>query len=643
MATPRAYQLDHQADSTGKHIASTKRRILFRFGTLRPGHTRPSVDDPQHIITLSWSPTSGHTILACDGREVLLRSAQRMPPRVEGRFEESWILGEEAGVASTNEHGVHLRIIARAVNGSGSAMKGRSRNQAAGQRTAGTRSGRIRKGNRGKASARQCDLFIDGRSYFDLPLLNESNGELMAGPSADNDYDDSESHRTGSYDLGEEEEATEDGASVEEWTATGSAIAIASNDDDDNDLDSVDGFMANIDLSGSSASNENEVIDQEKASKGSSSASGDSRKASRGHRMASAKSNLQRSTARTAEKIGNSTKKGTKKFVTGTSKVLKSPIALIKRTSIDDRKGDGDSSASGDEQIINADGDVVGEELGDGTDPPSSNYRGEDSRRLNPTQFNSFSALHTTIMPPAASAGGPQQEDNGGQDRDDEEEVPEQVIAWLKEQIFHLEEEISHNADRVAAEVERSVAISEIEAQMVREQDQGEIMRLEKELNKTQEETTAQAKALQEELVLAKIEAQKLKDIAEEAEKKSNELQSDKVTAKEEISRLKVHVSTLEEALVRARTVKPPRRKGAPFVSNDQVASYLDDPKCCLCCKDATENMRDCKCGKNECYLRAHASCLIGSKHHPSPSVSHPGTPAPALPLILCGGLFNKK
>ena len=431
MATPRAYQLDHQADSTGKHIAATKRRILFRFGTLRPGHTRPSADDAQHIITLSWSPTSGHTILACNGREVLLRNAQRMPPRMEGRFEESWILGEEAGITSSNEYGFHLRIVPRAVNGSGGtrgAMKGRNRNQAAtGQRAAGTRCGgsRNRKGSRGStASVRQFDLFIDGRSYFDLPLLNESTGELMAGPSAnDNAYDDDcESQKTGTYDLGEEEEVPEEGASasVEDWTATGSAIATASNDDDDND--SVDGFMTNIDLSGSSASNENEGIGQEKANEGSNSTSGDCREAVRSHRIASAKSTLQRSTARTAEK----TKRGTKKLATGTSKVLKSPIALIKRTAVDNRKGGDDRNVSGDDQIIDADEDVVEEESGCGTDPTAStsNGRGED-RRLNPSQFTSFSALHSTMM---LSAGGPQQEENSGQDQDGQEKVTEQVI-----------------------------------------------------------------------------------------------------------------------------------------------------------------------------------------------------------------------
>ena len=597
-----------------------------------------------------------------------------MPPRVEARFEESWILGEEGGITSTNDHGVHLRIVARAIMAAGT-----------GTGTAGTRSTRnkSRKLGRGKASAsasasRQFDLFIDGRSYFDLPLLDETTGDLVAAPIAStytstctgNGFDDSASTKTGSYEQveedeeDEEEEVHEEGAHIEDWTANGSAIA--SNDDTckDDDLDSVDGFMANIDLSGK---HEDGDLPVHKSSKGfaiSASASGEShnKSAARGHRMASAKSNFQRSTARTAEKIGSSTKKGTKKLVAGTSKVFTSPIALIKRTSTDNRKGGGGGSfSSDDEKIINtcADGNAVDYELGNGTDPPatdadtdavtntparpsSDNGKGEDSRRLNHSTIASFSELHNTMMPASASTGAPQRKETGGQVNEEDAPDAEEIIAQLREQIFHLEREIAHNADRVAAEVERSVAISEIEARMVRERDQGEIMRLQNELNEMQKEAKSQAKDFQDELELAKIEAEKLKDIAKAAELKSNELQTKKETAEEEIVRLKERMSTLEEALVRARTVKSSRRKGAPFVSNDQITSYLDNPKCCLCCKDATENMKDCQCGKDACGLQAHVSCLIGSNHHPTPSVSHPGTPAPTLPLILCGGIFQK-
>lgn len=422
-----------------------------------------------------------------------------MPPRVEARFEESWILGEEGGITSTNDHGVHLRIVARAI-------------MAAGSGTAGTRNKSRKLGRRGKASAsasRQFDLFIDGRSYFDLPLLDESTGELVAAPiistytstCTGNGFDDSASTKTGSYDQveeDEEEEVHEEGASIEDWTANGSAIASnddACKDDGDDDLDSVDGFMANIDLSG-----KHEDIDlaAEKSSKGSAispSASGESHKAAaRGYRMASAKSNLQRSTARTAEKIGSSTKKGTKKFVAGTSKVFTSPIALIKRTSTDNRKGGGGGSCSSDdERVINtcADGNALDCELGNDTDPSATaaaaatntttrptSSKEEDSRRLNHSTITSFSELHNTMMPAPASAstGAPQRNETGYQVNEEDAPNAGEIVAQLREQIFHLEREIAHNADRVAAEVERSVAISEIEARMVRERDQGEII-----------------------------------------------------------------------------------------------------------------------------------------------------------------------
>ena len=580
-----------------------------------------------------------------------------MPPRVEARFEESWILGEEGGIARTNDHGVHLRVVARAVGTGGGGGGGGG--SGSGRPTSSSKKVGRGKKKKKKASARQFDLYIDGRSYFDLPLLDESTGELVAAPiastftSTGNDFDDAVSTKTGSYDRAEdEEEEVEEGASIEDWTANGSAIASNDGGDDD-DLDSVDGFMANIDLSGK----QHEDADlAEKSSKGSvsTSASGGPQNAARGHRMASAKSNLQRSTARTAEKIGNSTKKGTKKLVAGTSKVFASPIALIKRTSVDNRKRGG-SCSSEDEQMVNTtDGKAEEDELGNGTDPPATDAA-TDSRpsssdsgkkedgpsRLNHSKITSFSELHNTMMP-SASTGAPQRKETGGQVNEEDAPHAEDIIAQLREQIFHLESEIAHNADRVAAEVERSVAMSEIEARMARERDQGEIMRLQNDLNEMQKEATAQAKDFQEELELAKIEAEKLKDVAKAAEQKSNELQTDKETAEEEIVRLKERMSTLEEALVRARTVNPPRRKGTPFVSSDQITSYLDNQKCCLCCKDATENMRDCQCGKDTCDLQAHVSCLIGSNHHPTPSVSHPGTPAPALPLILCGGLFQK-
>lgn len=60
--------------------------------------------------------------------------------------------------------------------------------------------------------------------------------------------------------------------------------------------------------------------------------------------------------------------------------------------------------------------------------------------------------------------------------------------------------------------------------------------------------------------------------------------------------------------------------------------------KCNLCFKEQSGIVRWCKCGKVDCKMWAHAKCLKGKKNV-STSVSHPGTPPPPLPLILCNGV----
>jgi len=56
--------------------------------------------------------------------------------------------------------------------------------------------------------------------------------------------------------------------------------------------------------------------------------------------------------------------------------------------------------------------------------------------------------------------------------------------------------------------------------------------------------------------------------------------------------------------------------------------------KCSICFKAPYGIMKSCQCGKPGCDMRAHATCIAGKK--PLPSLSHPGTPAPSLPAILC-------
>lgn len=64
--------------------------------------------------------------------------------------------------------------------------------------------------------------------------------------------------------------------------------------------------------------------------------------------------------------------------------------------------------------------------------------------------------------------------------------------------------------------------------------------------------------------------------------------------------------------------------------------------KCCLCFKDTAGVMKSCQCGQKSCDKRAHSTCLSKYKvGNISSCVSHPGTPLPPMPLILCSGIWK--
>mmetsp|Transcript_14765 Transcript_14765/g.18716 ORF Transcript_14765/g.18716 Transcript_14765/m.18716 type:complete len:566 (-) Transcript_14765:1022-2719(-) len=69
------YQIDYTAVDAGKRIASTKRRIRWRFGftnqdALAGGGTGTECRGEEHDITLIWSLTSGKRLVLADGQEV---------------------------------------------------------------------------------------------------------------------------------------------------------------------------------------------------------------------------------------------------------------------------------------------------------------------------------------------------------------------------------------------------------------------------------------------------------------------------------------------------------------------------------------------------------------------------------------------
>lgn len=165
--------------------------------------------------------------------------------------------------------------------------------------------------------------------------------------------------------------------------------------------------------------------------------------------------------------------------------------------------------------------------------------------------------------------------------------------------------------------------------------------------------------------------AQKLRIQAAAAKEEMERLRLDNTASETQITQLKSRINTLERRLKDATIVPPSpltdkssnypdkrvaKKSGVSFSvpplgftspktpatdkENGGAAkgcSSKSSGKCCLCYKDAFGLMKSCQCGKKSCDKRAHAICLAGSTANAPPSVSHPGTPAPRLPVVLCG------
>ncbi len=71
-----------------------------------------------------------------------------------------------------------------------------------------------------------------------------------------------------------------------------------------------------------------------------------------------------------------------------------------------------------------------------------------------------------------------------------------------------------------------------------------------------------------------------------------------------------------------------------PTITEKENLGVQNGELCCVCYKPCGGLMKSCQCGNTRCHKKAHAHCC---KTAPAgPSVSHPGTPAPKLPIVLC-------
>jgi len=127
------YQIDFSAVACGKNVASSKRRIRWRFGfsnkeALDSGETGTACRGEEHDVTLIWSVASGKRLIFSDGQE-LHYSTNR-----SGVFEYSWTM-----------RGNHvIKVIAHATP---------------------TMSG--------NPTFKQYDLFVDGLTFFHFPKVFE--------------------------------------------------------------------------------------------------------------------------------------------------------------------------------------------------------------------------------------------------------------------------------------------------------------------------------------------------------------------------------------------------------------------------------------------------------------------------------------
>jgi hypothetical protein len=144
--TPQTYQIDFSAVASGKRIASSKRRVRWRFGfanseALASGETGTACRGEEHDVTLVWSIASGKRLILVDGHEVHYSSSRN------AIFDFSWTM-----------RGNHVLKMVAHVSPPLSPTPG----------------------------FRQYDFFIDGQSFFTFPKvfrLGLAPGQAPASPS----------------------------------------------------------------------------------------------------------------------------------------------------------------------------------------------------------------------------------------------------------------------------------------------------------------------------------------------------------------------------------------------------------------------------------------------------------------------------
>ena len=135
MRSNPVYQIEWASTASGKRLSATKRRVHFRFGfsnrdAIANGLTGNECRGEEHEVSLTWSLTSGKSLVIFDGQQVHFSVGRRG----DAKFETSWSI----------QGGHMLKIVAHA------ALPLRA-----------------------TPGFKQFDLMLDGLSYFAMPRIFE--------------------------------------------------------------------------------------------------------------------------------------------------------------------------------------------------------------------------------------------------------------------------------------------------------------------------------------------------------------------------------------------------------------------------------------------------------------------------------------
>lgn len=86
----------------------------------------------------------------------------------------------------------------------------------------------------------------------------------------------------------------------------------------------------------------------------------------------------------------------------------------------------------------------------------------------------------------------------------------------------------------------------------------------------------------------------------------------------------------------KASTLLSTTTSAVPTITEKENIGVQNGELCCVCYKPSIGIMKICQCGSKQCQKKAHTNCIKFMNTPAGPSVSHPGTPAPKLPIVLC-------